>query len=122
MVATELCDINSGSVIFENILSIRVLEWLVIKGTSREKLYHEQGFESFEIRKPHWKLFLAFVNISILNTLKKYFWQKFLGHFIIRPNNFERLHILDKFRTFQFSAECSVLKKQKTDVVSASFV
>ena len=30
MVAVKLPDIMSGSIIFENILSIRVLEWLVI--------------------------------------------------------------------------------------------
>ena len=30
MVAVKLSDIMSGSVTFENILSIRVLEWLVI--------------------------------------------------------------------------------------------
>ena len=30
MVAVKLTDIMSGSITFENILSIRVLEWLVI--------------------------------------------------------------------------------------------
>ena len=30
MVAVKLLDIMSGSITFENILSIRVLEWLVI--------------------------------------------------------------------------------------------
>ena len=30
MVAVKLSDIMSGSIMFENILSIRVLEWLVI--------------------------------------------------------------------------------------------
>ena len=30
MVAVKLADIMSGSITFENILSIRVLEWLVI--------------------------------------------------------------------------------------------
>ena len=41
MVAVKLPDIMSGSITFENILSIRVLEWLVILGVCKTKGINE---------------------------------------------------------------------------------
>ena len=41
MVAVKLPDIMSGSITFENILSIRVLEWLVILVACKIKLLNE---------------------------------------------------------------------------------
>ena len=38
MVAVKLADIMSGSITFENILSIRVLEWLVILEQERQAI------------------------------------------------------------------------------------
>ena len=47
MVAVKLPDIMSGSITFENILSIRVLEWLVILVGCKIK-----GINEFEAREP----------------------------------------------------------------------
>ena len=47
MVAVKLPDIMSGSITFENILSIRVLEWLVILGVCKTKGINElEAWES----------------------------------------------------------------------------
>ena len=43
MVAVKLPDIMSGSITFENILSIRVLEWLVILVGCKIKVINEWG-------------------------------------------------------------------------------
>ena len=43
MVAIKLPDIMSGSIIFENILSVRVLEWLVILVGCKIKGINELG-------------------------------------------------------------------------------
>ena len=47
MVAVKLPDIMSGSMTFENTLSIRVLEWLVILVGCKIK-----GINEFEAREP----------------------------------------------------------------------
>ena len=51
MVAVKLPDIMSGSITFENILSIRVLEWLVVlvgcKITGINELEARQSKKSF---------------------------------------------------------------------------
>ena len=46
MVAVKLQDIMSGSITFENILSIRVLEWLVVLVGCKIK-----GINEFEARE-----------------------------------------------------------------------
>ena len=41
MVAVKLLDIMSGSITFENVLSIRVLDWLVILAHCKIKVINE---------------------------------------------------------------------------------
>ena len=52
MVAVKLLDIMSGSIKFENVLPIRVLEWLVILVGCKIK-----GINESEVRKPKKKFF-----------------------------------------------------------------
>ena len=49
MVAVKLPDIMSGSITFENILSIRVLEWLVILVGCKVKGINELRLENLKI-------------------------------------------------------------------------
>ena len=50
MVAVKLPDITSGSITFENILSIRELEWLVILVGCKIKGINELRQENLKIR------------------------------------------------------------------------
>ena len=52
MVAVKLLDIMSGSIKFENVLPIRVLEWLVILLGCKIK-----GINESEAREPKKKIF-----------------------------------------------------------------
>ena len=48
MIAVKLPNIMSGSIIFENILSIRVLEWLVILVGCKTKRINELETRKFK--------------------------------------------------------------------------
>ena len=70
MVAVKLPDIMSGSITFENILSIRVLEWLVILVACKTK-----GINELEARESKNSLFslcsLYFRRLTLKSVSKK---------------------------------------------------